>query len=179
MEKMIYFLKKSSLKNYPNYKNIFQKIFSIIKINFKYSNIILKYFDFEKDEKYFHLLFILFFQHQKWINPYKINIGKYSKHFEYTKKESHDKIEQDIIKRINSKNLMKLFIYWQFYILNIFSEIVDEKSNSNNIFGNGINLIDIENILYINNIKIINLYKSKSITISDLFVFLYIFLLLF
>ena len=100
MEQIISLSKESShesLKNYQNYKSIFQKIFSIIKNNSKYSNIILKYLNFEKDEKYFHLLFILFSQYQKWINPYEINIGKYSKHFKYTKKESHDKIEQEII----------------------------------------------------------------------------------
>ena len=179
MEQIISLSKESShesLKNYQNYKSIFQKIFSIIKNNSKYSNIILKYLNFEKDEKYFHLLFILFSQYQKWINPYEINIGKYSKHFKYTKKESDDKIEQEIIKCINSKNLMKLFVYWHFYILNIFSEISDEKNDNKNIFDNGINLIDIENILYQNNNKIINLYKSKSITISDLFAFLYIYL---
>ena len=179
MEKKISETKQSlieSINNYKNCKNSFQKYFSIIKNNSKYSNNILKYFDLEKDEKLFHLLFILFFQNQKWINPYNINIGKYSKHFQFKKKESHDKIEQTIIKCISSKNLMKLYVYWHFYILIIFYEILDEKDNIKNISGNRLNLIDVENILYQNNNKIINLYKSKSITTSDLLIFLYIYL---
>ena len=179
MEKKISETKQSlieSINNYKNCKNSFQNYFSIIKNNSKYSNNILKYFDLEKDEKLFHLLFILFFQNQKWINPYNINIGKYSKHFQFKKKESHDKIEQTIIKCISSKNLMKLYVYWHFYILIIFYEILDEKDNIKNISGNRLNLIDVENILYQNNNKIINLYKSKSITTSDLLIFLYIYL---
>ena len=179
MEKKISETKQSlieSINNYKNCKNSFQKYFSIIKNNSKYSNNILKYFDLEKDEKLFHLLFILFFQNQKWINPYNINIGKYSKHFQFKKKESHDKIEQTIIKCISSKNLMKLYVYWHFYILIIFYEILDEKDNIKNISVNRLNLIDVENILYQNNNKIINLYKSKSITTSDLLIFLYIYL---
>ena len=65
---------------------------------------------------------------------------------------------------------MKLYIYWHFYVLIIFYEILNEKDNIKNISGNSLNLIDVENILYQNNIKIINLYKSKSITTPDLFV---------
>ena len=179
MEKKISLAKQSfieSINNYQNYKNIFQKIFLLIKNDTKYSNNIIKYLDFEKDEKLFHLLFILFFQHPKWINPYNVNLGKYSNHFQLKKKDSHDKIEQEIIKCINSKNLMKLYAYWQFYILIILSEISNDNNNIKNTFGNNLNIIDIENILYQNNNKIINLYKSNSISISDLFVFLYIYL---
>ena len=178
MESTISSSKKSfieSINNYQASKAIFQKYFSIIKHNSKYSNNILKYIDLEKDEKLFHLLFILFFQNQKWINPYNINVGKYSKHFQFKTNESHNKIEQTIIKSINVKNLMKLYAYWHFYILIIFYEILDEK-DIKNISGNSLNLIDVENILYQNNIKIINLYKSKSITTADLFIFLYIYL---
>jgi len=93
------------------------------------------------------LLFILFFQNQKWINPDNINLGKYSKHFQFKQKDSHDKFEQAIIKCINTKNLMKLYIYWHFYVLIIFYEILNEKDNIKNISGNSLNLIDVENIL--------------------------------
>ena len=179
MEKKISLSKQSfieSINNYKTCKAIFQKYFSVIKQNPKYSNNILKYLDLEKDEKLFHLLFILFFQNQKWINPDNINLGKYSKHFQFKQKDSHDKFEQAIIKCINTKNLMKLYIYWHFYVLIIFYEILNEKDNIKNISGNSLNLIDVENILYQNNIKIINLYKSKSITTPDLIIFLYIYL---
>ena len=161
-----------SINNYKNYRIIFKNVFSKLKDNPNYLKKIIKYFDIDKDEKYLQLFFPLFFQHQKWINPFNINMYKYSKFFEFKNNHLHDKNERVVIKSINSKSIMKLYVYWHFYILIFIPGKFENKNN--NI--NDMNLIDIENILFQNNHKIINLYDSESIDISDIFIFLYIYL---
>ena len=165
-----------STKNYQNYKSVVLKVFSSFQNNKKYVNNILKYFDINKDEKYLYLFFLLFFHHQKWINPNCINFAKFSQHFKLLKKQSHDKIEQLIIKCIEPKNIMKIYVYWHFYILIIFSEKLDENNNNNIFYSNYLNVIDLENILFQSNQKIINLYNSDAISIKEIFVFLYIYI---
>ena len=159
-----------SNKNYENYKKLVSKVFSSFKDNKKYNNNILLYFDINKDEKYLHFFFLLFFHYQKWINPNNINIAKFSQHFKLFKRNSHNKIEQQIIKCIEQKNIMKIYVYWHFYILILFSENFDENNN------NSSNIIDLENILFQNNQKIINLYNSEAISAKELFIFLYIYI---
>ena len=159
-----------SNKNYENYKKVALKIFSSFKDNKKYANSILLYFDINKDENYLHLFFLLFFHHQKWINPNNINFGKFSQHFKLLKRCSHNIIEQQIIKCIEQKNIMKIYVYWHFYILILFSEKFEENNN------NCSNIIDLENILFQNNQKIINLYNSEVISTKELYIFLYIYI---
>ena len=159
-----------SNKNYENYKKVALKIFSSFKDNKKYANSILLYFDINKDENYLHLFFLLFFHHQKWINPNNINFGKFSQHFKLLKRCSHNIIEQQIIKCIEQKNIMKIYVYWHFYILILFSEKFEENNN------NCSNITDLENILFQNNQKIINLYNSEVISTKELYIFLYIYI---
>ena len=156
MEIQINLIKKSLLESfnqYEKYKKSFQKIFFSLKSNQKYTNNIIRYFDFEKEENYFRLLFLLFFQHEKWINPYKINIRNYLKHFKYKGNLSHDQKEELIVNNIDKKNIMKIYIYWHLYILIELSMILEEENKNN------LNIIDIENILFQNNRKIVNLFK--------------------
>ena len=174
MEKKLDLLTKyliESLNNYEEFKNKIQNIFSDLKENQKYCDIIMKYVDIEKDENYLQLFFLLFYHHQKFINPNKIMIFNYQNHFKLTKNNLHDDIERLIINSLDDKNCMKLFIYWNFYILILLSYIFKDNEKNTNDFG----LIDIENILFQNNNKIINLYHSKKADISQLFVFLYIY----
>ena len=159
-----------SNKNYENYKKVALKIFSSFKDNKKYANSILLYFDINKDENYLHLFFLLFFHHQKWINPNNINFGKFSQHFKLLKRCSHNIIEQQIIKCIEQKNIMKIYVYWHFYILILFSEKFEENNK------NCSNITDLENILFQNNQKIINLYNSEVISTKELYIFLYIYI---
>ena len=173
MEIQINLIKKSLLESfnqYEKYKKSFQKIFFSLKSNQKYTNNIIRYFDFEKEENYFRLLFLLFFQHEKWINPYKINIRNYLKHFKYKRDLSHDQKEELIVNNIDKKNIMKIYIYWHLYILIELSMTLEEENKNN------LNIIDIENILFQNNRKIVNLFKSKKINTQEIFIFLYIYI---
>ena len=146
MEKKLDLLTKyliESLNNYEEFKNKIQNIFSDLKENQKYCDIIMKYVDIEKDENYLQLFFLLFYHHQKFINPNKIMIFNYQNHFKLTKNNLHDDIERLIINSLDDKNCMKLFIYWNFYILILLSYIFKDNEKNTNDFG----LIDIENIL--------------------------------
>ena len=180
MEEKIEMIKISiieSISKYKDYKNNLLNIFSLLKKDtLDYLKNILKSFDIEKDEKYLYLSSLLFFQHQKWINPFKIKINKYSKHFKLKKNNLHDEKEKIIIKGMNQKNIYKIFVYWHVYILNELSQIYEEKNKNDNISISSNHLIDIENILFQNNNKIINLYNSNALNISEIFVFLYIYL---
>ena len=121
-----------SINNYKNYRIIFKNIFSKLKDNPNYLKKIIKYFDIDKDEKYLQLFFPLFFQHQKWINPFNINMCKYSKFFEFKNNHLHDKNERVVIKSINSKSIMKLYVYWHFYILIFIPRKFENKNNNIN-----------------------------------------------
>jgi hypothetical protein len=65
MEKRIKMLKQilmESINNFSLYKKYFQEIFLILKENKKYEKTILKYYNPESEEKYFKIIFLLFFR---------------------------------------------------------------------------------------------------------------------
>ena len=160
-----------SIQSYKKCKYILEKVFTILESNQIFSDNDDKYIYSDEDKKYLKLVFLLFFHHQKWINPKNIDFNKCSNFFQLQKNESHNEIEKFIIKSINSKNIKKIYIYWHFYVLSLLSIYFDDKNNNNQL-----TLIDIENILFQNNNKIINLYNSGSIREKDLFIFLYIYI---
>ena len=160
-----------SIQSYKKCKYILEKVFTILESNQIFSDNDDKYIYSDEDKKYLKLVFLLFFHHHKWINPKNIDFSKCSNFFQLQKNESHNEIEKFIIKSINSKNIKKIYIYWHFYVLSLLSIYFDDKNNNNQL-----TLIDIENILFQNNNKIINLYNSGSIREKDLFIFLYIYI---
>ena len=166
-----------SINNFSLYKNYFQEIFLILKENKKYEKTILKYYNPESEEKYFKIIFLLFFQSHIWINPNDINIYAFPGHFKLKHNEIDDKAEQTIIMNFESDKIMKIFVYWYIYLLVKLTKVFEEKNNTinNNMTLNEF-LYEIKNILMQTNNKIINIYKTKKINIEDLYSFLYIYL---
>ena len=181
MDKKKEILKKAlieSINNYSSFKTNIQKIYLLLKDSKKYEKNILKYYNPENDEKYFKFTFLIFFQHNKWINPYNLKIFPFEEHFKLIKNEIHDKIEYFIINRMESPKIKKIFIFWHFYILNKFEEKLELniENNSNNIQNNLYAINDIKNILFQTHNKIINIFIKKKMNTEEIFIFIYIYL---
>ena len=167
-----------SINNFSFFKRNIQKINLSLKESKKYEKNILKYFNPEKDEKFLKFTFLFFFQHYKWINPYNINLFLFESHFKLVKNEYDDKIECLIINKIDSHKILKLFIYWYFYLLNEFGGEFDlnndkiTNDNDNKIYS----IKDKINILSQTNNKILNIYRKKKLNTEEIFIFLYIYL---
>ena len=162
-----------SLNNYAIYKKNMQKIYLILKENKKYEKNILKYYNLEKDEHFLKISFLFFSQYNQWINPYNIILFPYKEHFEIIKNEFHDKFECLLINEIDTQNLMKLFTYWLFFLLNDL-EIKVEFNNDD--IENKIVINDIINVFFLTNNKLLNIYANKKIETDEAFIFLYIYL---
>jgi len=180
MEKRIKMLNQilmESINNYSLYKKYFQEIYLILKENKKYEKSILKYYNPENEEKYFKIIFLLFYQSHIWINPNDINIYAFPEHFKLKYTEIDDNAEQSIIMNFDSDKIMKIFVYWYIYFLIKLIKVFEEKNNTiyNNMNVNEF-LYEIKTILMQTNNKIINMYKTKKINIEELYSFLYIYL---
>ena len=162
-----------SLNNYAIYKKNMQKIYLILKENKKYEKNILKYYNLENDEHFLKISFLFFSQYNQWINPYNIILFPYKEHFEIIKNEFHDKFECLLINEIDTQNLMKLFTYWLFFLLNDL-EIKVEFNNDD--IENKIVINDIINVFFLTNNKLLNIYANKKIETDEAFIFLYIYL---
>ena len=167
-----------SKNDFPLYQKYYQKLYLILKENPKYEKTILKYYNPEKDEKYIKVYFFFFFHHNKWINPYKINIFPFEEYFKITKNNYIDNLQQTIIKQFDNENIIKIFIYWYFYLIIKVNEIYELTNNKTiNTFQYKKCLInEIKNIFIQTNNIIINSFIIKKINLEQLFIFLYIFL---
>ena len=165
-----------SINNYPLYKKELINIYLLLKKDIKYEKNILKYFNPEKEENFFKLLFLFFFHHHKWINPYNINIFYFEDFFKIIEKEKYNNLEKLTIKEIDSQKIAKIFIYWFFYVLIFLSKNFKENIINNKFNNDTILINEIKNILFQTNNKIINSYKIKKLNIEQVFVFLYIYL---
>ena len=180
MDKKIELIRQAlieSISNYSTYKLNFQEIYLSMKENKKFENNILKYYNPEKDEKNLKFLFLLFFQHHRWINPNDIYISSFKEYFKIIQNDLDNKYEYSILKDFDNQKIMKIFVYWYIYILIRFSKIFEE--NNTNINNNTINfnlIQEIENILLQVDNKIINLYNLKKINTEEAFTFLFIYL---
>ena len=182
MDKKKEILKESiveSINNYSSHRANIKNIYLKLKNNKKYENNILKYYNPEKDENFLKFSFLLFFQHNKWINPYNLIIFPFEDHFRLIKNESNERIEYLIINMIDSRKIEKLFIYWHFYLLSRFEEKLELNSdnNTNNVQNNLSYLFNnIKNILFQTHNKLLNIFLNKKISIEEIFTFLYIYL---
>jgi len=180
MEKRIKMIKQiliESINNYSIYIKYFQEIYLIMKENKKYEKSILKYYNLENEEKYFKIIFLLFFQNHIWINPNDINIYAFQEHFKLKHNEIEDKAEHSIIMNFDCDKIMKIFVYWYIYLLVKLSKVFEEKNNTiNNNMNINEFLYEIKNIFMQTNNKILNIYKAKKINIEELYSFLYIYL---
>ena len=177
MDKTFDIIKKAlqeSINNYPSYRKNFQSIFSLLKENIKYEKI-LKYYNPEKDEKYFKLFYLFLLQHRKWINPHNINIYCFQEHFKIKKSVYNDNLEQQVFNDVDKQKMIKIFIYWYFYLLMNFENNLNENDNviNNDELKKILVFNEIKNILLQTNNKIINFYKIKKINIEEVFIFLY------
>ena len=177
MDKKVDFIKKAlqeSINNYPSYKINFQNIFSLLKENIKYEKI-LNYYNPEKDEKNLKLFYLFFLKHHKWINPHDINIYLFQDHFKIKKSVYNDNLEEQVVNGVDPQKMIKIFVYWYFYLLMNFENNLIENDNviNNDEIKKILVFTEIKNILLQTNNKIINFYEIKKINIKEVFIFLY------
>ena len=167
-----------SINNFPLYIKYNQSLSLLLKENPKYEKNILKYYNPEKDEKYIKMCFLFFFHYEKWINPYKINIFPFEEHFKMIKNDDNDKLEQLIINKFDNENIIKIYVYWLFYLSMQFKFTYEINNNIiiYNLQDKQCIINEIKNIFIQTNNKILNSYKIKKINIEQLFIFLYIYL---
>ena len=90
MDKKIEMIKQiliESNHNYPLYNKQFKDIQLLLKQNIKYEKNIFNYYNPDKDEQLLKIFFLLFFNHNKWINPYNVKIFYFQDFFKIIEKE--------------------------------------------------------------------------------------------